>query len=144
MRSRAVLVLFTSVVAVALLGACSSSTEKSINRSVDNAQKDVKKVADQATARVGAEAIRAKLLYDSRGDDSGPYTAIQVADAAKDLPGSPKVTGVGDANGDGRNDSRYLQVTAGKQAACVILPTTGTSVEVTGSKCPPTGVASAA
>jgi hypothetical protein len=139
-----VLVLFASVVAVAVLGACSSSTEKSINKSVDKAQKNVDKAADQLTARFGAEAIRAKLLYDSRGDDSRPFTAEQVADAAKDLPGSPKVTGVGDANGDGRNDSRYLQVTAGKQAACVILPTSGTSVEVKGSKCPATGVASAA
>jgi hypothetical protein len=137
-------VLLTGFLAAAALTSCSSSSQKSFNKAVDNATKDVNKAADQATARLGAEAIRAKLLIDTRGDDSRPYTAKEVADAAKNLPGSPKVSGVGDANGDGRNDSRYLQVSSGKEAACVILPTSGTSIEVKGGKCPAAGVTSVA
>ena len=111
------------VVMVGLVGACG-----------DEDRDDFERLADTAGARSVAEALRVSLLAQDLHDDQHVDDVAIIQAAVRDLPGDPEVSGVEDANGDGRDDDGKIQVRVDDEAACVTVHDNG-EVNVSGGAC---------
>jgi hypothetical protein len=122
-RRLAALGLVLTVGLATVAGACS-----------DEDRDDFESVADSAGARSVAEALRVSLLAQDLHDDQHVDDVAIIQDAVRDLPGDPEVSGVEDANGDGRDDDGRIQVRVDDEAACVTVHENG-EVNVSGDAC---------
>jgi hypothetical protein len=111
------------VLIVGLVGACS-----------DEDRNDIERVADSAGARSVAEALRVSLLAQDLRDDQHVDDVSIIQAAVDDLPGDPEVSGVEDADGDGRDDDGKIGVRVDDEAACVTVHANG-EVNVSGDAC---------
>ena len=103
----------------------------------ENGRIKAKEKAGEAGARATAEAFRASLKARDAKDAPGGVRNVEVLrEAAKDLPGRPEITGITDADGDGRDDDGYVQAKFGHEYACITLPESGDAIEVSGGACP--------
>jgi hypothetical protein len=93
---------------------------------------EIDDAVDAGIARGQAEILRqrAKDLV-RQGESLDSMSVLQ--EAARDLPRSPTVTGLGDTNGDGRDDDGKLQITVDDSFACVVV--TGTDIDVSSDPC---------
>jgi len=132
MKNIRVLILPVLVLAFA---ACSDETADKAEDAVKSAGDDVQDATDTITARAQAEALRAAILADDNATDVRSIVVLQ--ESADDLPGDPKVTGIVDADADGRDDDGLVEVRVGDQAACVRLPTSGGDINVDTEACTP-------
>ena len=124
-----------ALAAVGLLagGACDDDTRDDVKEAAE----DVKEKAGEAGARVIAEGYRASIKAQDTDDATGGVRNVEaLRTAAADLPGDPEVTGIEDADGDGRDDDGYVQVNVDDESACVTLPVSGDDIEVSGGSCP--------
>jgi hypothetical protein len=125
--------LALAVVGLLVGGACDDETEDKAEEAVEGA----KEKAGEAGARAGAEAFRVSLKAQDTEDASGGVRNVEaLRSAAEDLPGDPDITGIADADGDGRDDDGYVQADVGDESACVTLPETGDDIDVSGGACP--------
>jgi hypothetical protein len=121
--------LALAVVGLLVGGACDDDTEDNVERA--------KEKAGEAGARATAEAFRVSLKAQDTDDASGGVRNVEaLRSAAEDLPGDPDITGIADADGDGRDDDGYVQADVGDESACVTLPETGDDIDVSGGACP--------
>ena len=111
----------TAVVGAVLVAAaaCSSSAKDTVN---------------QAGARAAAEAMRAQLKATNLGSGQTVRTVSVLRDAARNIPGSPTVTGITDGDNDGKDDDGLVTVTVGDQSACLTANDNG-NVDVTDNAC---------
>jgi hypothetical protein len=113
--------------------ACDDDTRDDLK----DAAEEAKEKAAEGGARVVAEGYRASIKAQDTDDASGGVRNMEALRvAASDLPGDPEVTGIEDADGDGRDDDGYVQVTVEDENACVTLPESGDDIEVSGGACP--------
>jgi hypothetical protein len=135
MRMRVARVTLVALVAVGLLvgSACDDDTRDKAEKTVDEA----KEKAGEAGARASAEAFRTSLKAQDIEDANGGVRSVEaLRSAAEDLPGDPDITGIADADGDGRDDDGYVQAKVGHESACVTLPVSGDDIDVSGGACP--------
>jgi hypothetical protein len=95
---------------------------------------DVEEVAESAGARAVAEAIRVALLAEDLDEAEHESDVAVLQEAVEDLPGEPDVTGIEDANGDGRDDDGKVEVHVDREVACLTVQSSG-RVDVTGGEC---------
>ena len=122
-----------AVVGLIAGGACDDDTRDKAKETVESAKDKV----GEAGARAAAEAYRASLKAHDTDDASGGVRNVEALRVVvKDLPGDPEITGIDDADRDGRDDDGYVQATVGDKNACITLPETGDDIDVSGGACP--------
>src|SRR3954454_18724216 len=95
---------------------------------------DAKKTLNQAGARTAAEAMRAQLkAADLKSGETVRSVAV-LQNAADNIPGSPDISGIADANHDGKDDDGKVTVTVGSERACLSAQDNGT-VDVSDGAC---------
>jgi hypothetical protein len=125
--------LVLAVVGLVVGSACDDETQDEAEEAVEGA----KEKAGEAGARASAEAFRVSLKAQDTDDATGGVRNVEaLRAAADDLPGDPDITGIADADGDGRDDDGYVQADVGDESACVTLPETGDDIDVSGGACP--------
>jgi hypothetical protein len=121
-----------ALVSVAALGAgCSKSTTDSAKETVKNAANDAKR----AGAVVIADALREAIKHEASDRHESPRSLTVIDAAIHDIPGTPDVVGVVDANHDGLDDDGKLEVKVGDQYACLTIPAQGDAYDTTGGRC---------
>lgn len=122
-----------AVVGLIAGGACDDNTRDKAKETVESA----KEKAGEAGARAAAEAYRASLKAHFTDDATGGVRNVEaLREAARDLPGDPEITGIDDADGDGRDDDGHVQAKVGNENACITLPESGDDIDVSGGACP--------
>jgi hypothetical protein len=122
-RCVAVLGLMLMVGALGVMGACS-----------DEDRDEFERLADDAGARSVAEALRVSLLAQDLRDNQHVDDVAIIEAAVRDLPGDPEVSGVEDADGDGRDDDGKVNVRVDDESACVTVHDNG-EVNVSDDAC---------
>ncbi len=115
--------------------ACSSKTQNSAKDTLNSAKKDAAKKTDEVAARAAAEGLRVSLKGNDTAGKEGIRSVKAINQAAKDLPGNAKFSGVKDSDGDGMDDDGKVEVTVGSGQACLTLPKTGENTTVKGGAC---------
>lgn len=108
-----------AVIAAAALTSCGSSAKRTV---------------DEARARTAAEAVRAQLKAAQLKAGQTVRDMDVLRTAVERIPGSPTVTGLADANNDGKDDDGNVDIAVGKEHACVTAHDNGT-VDVTSGAC---------
>jgi hypothetical protein len=129
------MVVVLSALLVAL-AACGDDTRSVSDRARDAADKSADEVSgrvDQGLARGQAELLRERVKDKANGDTSAWPTMTLLQSAIDDLPGDPKILGLSDGNGDGRDDDGKLEVVVDQSHACVTI--SGDQLDVTGDAC---------
>jgi hypothetical protein len=135
-RSRTVQRIGTLLIAGLLLfgfAACGDSKDD-VDDAVDSAREKAEDVAGAVTARTAAEAVRAALQAEDLAPNQTVRDVTVLQEAVKDIPGDPKVTGIDDADGDGKDDDGKVQVVVGDQTACVAVEDNG-DISVSSDSC---------
>jgi hypothetical protein len=115
------------------LAADARQTVTSLNSAAAKAADDGIKAGTNAVARVQAEAFRLQVK-NLASNDAGRWTSVTVLQqAAKDLPGKPTVSGITDANGDGKDDDGKVEIAVDQSEACVAL--SGADIDVSSGGC---------
>jgi hypothetical protein len=136
MHHRTTALLALAALALAPLTAgCSSDTKDAAKETVESAKDDAAAVADRATARTTAEALRVSLKANDKAKADGMRSVAAIQEAADDLPGDADISGIDDGDGDGLDDDGKVQVTAGDAQSCVELPAEGTDTKVVSGAC---------
>jgi hypothetical protein len=132
MRFARMSLMVLAIVGIVTVSACDDDTRDKARETVESA----KEKAGEAGARASAEAVRASLEAQNDDVPGGVRDVEVLREAAKDLPGDPEITGIDDADGDGRDDDGYVQAKVGNETACITVPASGDDVEVSGGACP--------
>ena len=127
MRSRCFILAIATAAVVTACGDDSSASDKA-----RDAAGQVDSAVDAGLARGQAEIFRqrAKDLV-RQGESLDSMSVLQ--EAARDLPRNPTITGLGDSNGDGKDDDGKLEITIDKSHSCISI--TGSDINVTSSSC---------
>ena len=72
-----------------------------------------------------------KNLSNNDSKQWGSVTVLQ--QAGKDLPGSPTVSGIADANSDGKDDDGKVEISVSGSKACVAI--TASDIDVSTGAC---------
>lgn len=112
-------ILAAAVTALLCVAACSSSAKKTLS---------------QAGARAAVETARGVLKAQNLKQGETVRSVSVLKDAADKVPGSPDVTGITDADGDGKDDDGKVEFTVGDQHACLTAHDNG-NVDVTDGAC---------
>jgi hypothetical protein len=114
------------------LGACGDDSSSTAADKARDAAGEVDSAVDASLARAQAEIFRQRARDLVRqGEPLDSMSVLQ--EAARDLPRNPKVTGIGDANGDGRDDDGTLEISIDNSHSCVRV--VGTDINVTSAAC---------
>jgi hypothetical protein len=120
------------------VAACDDDTREDVQDEVDDAVDSARERAEDAAGSVGAraaaEAMRASLQGRDLESDQTVRDVEVLENTAGDLPGDPTVSGIEDADGDGRDDDGKVQFTVGDQEACVTVDDNG-EISVSGEAC---------
>ena len=88
---------------------------------------------NQGAARIQAEALRG-LIKEKAGNKSDQYLSMTVLENAVDaLPGDPTISGLTDANNDGKDDDGKLDLQLNGEDACVSI--SGKDINVESKAC---------
>ena len=91
-------------------------------------------VAGTVTARAAAEAIRAALQAENLDANQTVRDVAVLQESVADIPGDPSVSGIDDADGDGKDDDGKVQVAVGDQTACITVQDNG-DISVSSDSC---------
>jgi hypothetical protein len=128
---RLVVALPLCVGLVAVAAGCGSDDDSGTSDS--SAGNRAKQIAESTGARALGEALRVILLADNAFDEH-PRDIRVLQENVNDLPGNPKVTGIEDKDGDGKDDDGNLEAHVYDEVACVSVSTHG-RVDVHGGHC---------
>lgn len=87
----------------------------------DGVVQEAEDLAESTGALALAEAMRATLLAEDVGDDVDRRRVSVLQEAAGDLPGTPEVRGVADADGDGLDDDGNVELVVDDEVACLTV-----------------------
>jgi hypothetical protein len=135
-----------SVALAGVVGACSDEDRADVSQRAEEALTDarqrareaadaVEQAGDRAGARAVAEAIRAALVVENLEADQNVRDVDVLREAVGDVPGDPQVSGIDDANGDGRDDDGKIEVAVDAERACLTLPDGGGDIDVAAQAC---------
>lgn len=122
--------LAPSLAVILAVTGCGSGDE---NDEDNTAAEETEDVLESVGARGLAEALRVVLLSDNMPEEQRRDVDV-LQENVDDLPGDPEVTGIEDADGDGRDDDGKLQMHVDDEVACVSVADGG-RVDVTGGEC---------
>lgn len=108
-----------AIAAVVLVSGCGD--DKSVADKTRDAANEVRTKADEALARGQAEAFRERLKDLANGDSTKWRDMALLRQTAKDLPGTPDVSGITDDNGDGKDDDGHVEVVVNDSRACIAI-----------------------
>jgi hypothetical protein len=121
-----------TTIGLMFIGACGDDSSDTAADRARDAAGEVDDAVDAGIARTQAELFRQRAQDLVRqGEALDSMSVLQ--EAARDLPRSPTITGLGDSNGDGRDDDGKLEITIDESHACVII--VGTDIDVTSARC---------
>ena len=126
-RKGCVAVAAASALWISACGDDSSTADKA-----RDAAREVDDAVDAGIARGQAEILRQRAKDHVRAGETLDSMSV-LQEAARDLPRSPTVTGLGDLNGDGRDDDGRLEIAIDDSYACVVI--VGSDIDVTGARC---------
>lgn len=136
MRRLPILMIAALLVApVGLAAGCSSDDDDAARDDIEEVGDTVAEAADETSARVQAEALRASLKGNDTADEEGIRSVAAIEQAAEDLPGDVEVSMVDDGDGDGLDDDGKVQVDQDGSSACLTLPEEGEDTTVEGGPC---------
>lgn len=135
-----------SVALAAMAAACSDSERAEVSQRAEEALTDARQRAreaadaveqggERAGARAVAEAIRTALVVEDLEGNQHVRDVAVLREAVGDVPGDPQVSGIDDANGDGRDDDGKLEIAVDAERACLTLPDDGGDIDVAGQAC---------
>jgi hypothetical protein len=130
-RWRLVPVAAVMAAAALLVGACGDDEDGDAGGEIEREAGDL---VEGAGARAVAEALRATLVSEDLGATEHALDIPVIQEAVADLPGSPDVTGIEDADGDGQDDDGRIQVEVEDEAACIDIAENG-ETDVSGGAC---------
>ncbi|HEY7136237.1 MAG TPA: hypothetical protein VIB48_14335 [Acidimicrobiia bacterium] len=110
---------------------CSKSTTDAAKKTVKNATNDIKR----DTAIGIADALREAIKHQASDKHQSPRSIAVIQAAINDIPGTPDVSGVVDANHDGLDDDGRVEVKVGDQYACLTIPQQGDTYDTKGGRC---------
>ena len=121
-----------AVVSTATFGAgCSKSTTDAAKKTAENAANDIKR----GTAVGIADVLRTAIKHEASDKHKSPRSLTVIDAAIHDIPGTPDVIGVADANHDGLDDDGKVEVKVGNQYACLTIPQQGDAYDTKGGRC---------
>ncbi|MEO5840366.1 MAG: hypothetical protein ABIQ73_11740 [Acidimicrobiales bacterium] len=112
------------------LSACGD--DSSAQDKARDAASELDSAVDAGIARGQAEIFRQRAKDLVRQGEALDSMSV-LEEAARDLPRSPTVTGLGDGNNDGRDDDGKVQIAIDDSYSCVVI--SGTDIAVSGSRC---------
>lgn len=126
--------------------ACSDDTKDKAKDTLDSAKEDAKETASDvkdnaeegmgvAQARAAAIALQGGLKANQTARDDGARSVKAINEVADKIPGSPEISGVEDADGDGFDDDGKVQVTVGDYSACLTIEANGTGSDISDGAC---------
>jgi hypothetical protein len=131
-RALASLTLF-----LVLLAACGDDDDRSLEDRARDAASDVASEVDervdQGVARAQAELLRERIKDAADGDATQWPAVTVIQQAVDDLPRDPDVTGLEDADGDGRDDDGKVGLAVDDSHACVTIG--ADDIDVSGDAC---------
>lgn len=102
--------------------------EEDVRDALDDAEErfddmvtDVEGAIDDASARALAEAFAAAVRIDDDAAEEGAASLDVIEENIDDLPGRPEVTGIEDADRDGRDDDGLIGFVVDEDESCVEL-----------------------
>ncbi|MGH8979232.1 MAG: hypothetical protein ACRDV7_14225 [Acidimicrobiia bacterium] len=131
--ARLLMFVFAGCLLVGGAAACGGNDDD-VDDALDSAREQAEDVAGSAGARVAAEAMRGVLQAEALAPGETLRTMTVLQESADDLPGDPTVTGIEDADGDGKDDDGKVEFAAGDQRACVTVADNG-EISVSGDAC---------
>jgi hypothetical protein len=123
-----------SALLLVLFAGCSDDTEDKVDDAAQSVREDAEDAAGSAAARATAESMRADLLANDLPENQTVRDVAVLQQTADDLPGDVQLSGVADADGDGKDDDGKVQVDVGDQSACLTVADNG-DVDVSGGAC---------
>lgn len=128
------------------LAACGEDDRAAVGRDVEQLAEDARREAQEAAgaageagsragARAVAEAVRAALVAEDLQGGKNLRDVAVLREAVGKVPGEPEVTGIDDADGDGRDDDGRVEIVASEERACLTLPEEGGNVDVRSGPC---------
>lgn len=87
----------------------------------DGLVQEAEDLAESTGARALAEGMRSALIADDVGDDVDRRSVPVLQEAADNLPGTPDVSGIADADGDGRDDDGKVELRVDDEVACLTV-----------------------
>jgi hypothetical protein len=133
--TRRVVALLVAAAAMFSFGACSDETKSKVKDAAKSAREDAANAAGTAAAYTEAQALRAALKAKDLKQGQTERDVSVLNQVVRDLPGDPKVTGIKDGNGDGKDDDGKVEVHVGDQAACLTISADGKDTNVDKGAC---------
>jgi hypothetical protein len=130
---RTLLLVATLLVSTGL-AACDDDTSDRVEETVESVGEQAEDAAGSAGARAAAEAMRAALEAENLDANQTARDVAVLQEAVADLPGEPEVTGIQDADGDGKDDDGKVEAIVGDQRACLTVEDNG-EISVSGEAC---------
>lgn len=136
-----------SIALAGMLGACGDDNRAAVSQRAEEALTDARQRAQEAAdaveqggqragARAVAEAIRAALVVQNLEADQNVRDVAVLREAVGDVPGAPQVSGIDDADGDGRDDDGKIEIAVDAERACLTLPDgEGGDIDVAAQAC---------
>jgi hypothetical protein len=129
--------LIALIAPLALIPLACGDDDQSVEDRAQDAASDaadaVDEKVDEGLARGQAEILRERIKDAADGDETAWPTITVIEGAVADLPSDPEVTGVEDADGDGRDDDGKIGITIDESNACVTIG--ADDIDVTGDAC---------
>jgi hypothetical protein len=112
---------------------CSDKTNEDLRSAGSQFLTDASGAANATGVRGAAESFRGLVKAKASGQELRSMTVVN--EAASNIPSTVTVSGITDADGDGKDDDGFVQFTLDGRSACVVLPATGDNTEVTNDAC---------
>src|SRR4051794_27779726 len=122
---RFVAALVATWFAFSVLAGCSDDTKNKLKNTASSVRETGENAAGAAGAIALAETLRGALAAKDLQSGQTERDVSVINATVRDLPGNPNVTGIEDANGDGKDDDGKVQVNVGDQSACLNIAPNG-------------------
>jgi len=132
---RTLRLVLVGALTAAVVAGCSDQTQEKTKEAVRSASSDLAQGADTLAARAVAEELRAGLKLQHLREGESPRDVRVLNDVVRALPGNPRVTGITDADGDGKDDDGKVETHVDDGTACLTISADGNDTNVDNGPC---------